>query len=148
MLVRKAQPEDLPGLADCAIEFYASSKFLEDFHIERFVETWTGWLAGSGVIFLLLDGEEILGTIGGLAYQEPYAYTKTCQELFMFIRKAARGGTGLLRLYRAFESWSLEMKCSQIRMAHLQDSMPAELEKFYLKLGYVKAETTFVKALQ
>lgn len=148
MILRQATIEDLPALSECAREFYSASKFLHEFHIERFCETWAALLSGgTGVIFIVTEGDEIKGTIGGVAYPEPYSFDLICQEFFLFVKESARGGFGMLKLYRAFEAWARDKGCSQIRMGHLQDSMPERLHDVYLKLGYVHVETAYAKQL-
>lgn len=146
MLIRQARVEDLPRLSACAEEFYASSKFLKTFDLDRFVAMWTALLGNeTGVIFLLCEGEEISGTIGGVAYPEAYSSEVIAQEFFWYSLSTSRGAG--VRLYRAFEEWARARGCSQIRMGHLVDSMPEKVARFYERMGFVPIEVNFCKSL-
>lgn len=146
--LRTAGLADLPRLGDLAREFYAASVFLKDFDLDRFVSLWTVLIKnGSGVIFLLESAGEIVGTIGGVAHPEAYSARITAQEFHLFIRSESRGGFGLLKLLRAFEKWAVERGCSYMRIAHLQDSMPAALGELYQRMNFERVETTYQKAL-
>lgn len=146
MILRQATIEDLPALSKCAAEFYASSRILKTFEIERFVDTWTRFLyGGMGVIFLLVEGEEILGTIGAVAYMEPYSQEMIAQEFWWYVLKESRGAG--VRLYRAFEEWATARGCSRLRMGHLVDSMPEKVAHFYERIGLQREEVVYSKSL-
>lgn len=146
--LRTATLADLPRLGDLAREFYASSVFLKGFDLDRFVSLWTVLIKnGSGVIYLLESANEIVGTIGAVAHPDAYSARVICQEFFIFVRSESRGGTGLLKLLRAFERWARERHCSEIRLGHLQDSMPEELKRLYVRMGFVHVESMFSKEL-
>jgi hypothetical protein len=145
--VREADIEDLSRLAPLAREFYASSRFLGSFDLDRFVACWTALFeTGAGQIFLLEDGTgEVAGTIGGMIYPEPYSGELIATEFFWYVRLGSRGEG--MKLYCAFEHWARDRKCSQIRMVHLLDSMPEKLARAYRHLGYTPAEVHYLKEL-
>lgn len=144
--IRAATAADLPRLAGLARQFYAASRVLRRFEIECFVAFWTGMLAGgAGVIFLAEAGENIAGVIGGLVYPEPYSGELLAQEFFWYVDEQQRGQG--VRLYLRFERWARERGCAEIRMAHLVDSMPEKVARFYERAGYTKVETLYSKRL-
>lgn len=146
--LRIAAVEDLPRLAHLAEEFYSSTDVLHGFHLDRFIALWTTLLGnGSGVVFLLEKGGEIIGTIGGVCYPETYSPRLISQEFHMFIAKEHRGGFGLLKLMRAFENWAREKGCTEVRIAHLHDLQPERLGPFYQRLGYKQLEVNYMKKL-
>ncbi len=129
-----------------AREFYASSKFLHGFELERFVNLWTGFLeSGTGVIFVAIHGEEIVGAIGGIAHQDLYNGRMLASEMFWRVNDGERGEG--VRLYRAFERWAEEHGCQRIIMAYLHDVMPEKVARFYERLGFVAVETHYSKTL-
>ncbi len=137
----------LRALAAGAREFYASSKFLRSFEIDRFVEFWRPLIEKeSGVIFVAEDDGEIIGAIGGMVYPEPYSGELVVQEFFWFVRPGHRGSAGL-RLYEALEYWSRQKQARALRMVHLMDSMPEKLSRVYKRLGYEQVETLYSKDL-
>jgi len=138
---------DLPKAADCAREFYASSKFLRRFDIDRFSSAWTGFIeSGAGVIFGLFDEEgNLQGALGGICFPDLYSGELQASEFFWFVKEEHRGRG--LDLLRSFEEWARAMGCACIRLAHLMDSMPDRLERVYERRGYVLAEKQYVKEL-
>jgi GNAT superfamily N-acetyltransferase len=101
--------------------------------------------SGTGVIFVDENGEEIQGTLGGVAYPEINSGELVATEFFWFVAPERRGGG--LRLYRAFEEWARSKGCREIRMAYLIDSMPEKLAKLYRRLGFEPVEVQYVKEL-
>jgi len=145
-MIRKATVEDLPKMEACAREFYASSKFLTDFDPERFTALWTGLFASDiGVIFIVEDGGEIRGAIGGVVYPDTYSPRQIASEFFWWISPGHRGEG--LKLYREFESWAKGKQCQEIRMVHLLDSMPEKLERVYRHLGFHPVEVCYSKEI-
>lgn len=143
----KVMKADLPKIQAIADEFYASSKFLDGFKVDRFIELWSGLLdSGTGIIFAYEGADGWTGAIGGIAYAEPYSGELIATEMFWFCRENHRGDG--VRLYREFEKWAKEWGCNQVRMVHLLDSMPEKLEKFYKHMGYTAAEVHYVKQLE
>jgi len=145
-MIREATPEDLSLLEPLARQFYAESRFLDGFSGERFEAIWRELMAsGRGVIFLLLDGGQVAGGLGGVMYPEPYSGAGVATEFFWYVGAGHRGSG--MKLYWAFEEWARRKGCSQIRMVHLTDSMPEQLSRVYGRLGFEAAETHYVKAL-
>lgn len=145
-MIRQATVEDLPGMEAGAREFYASSKYLGKFDPVRFVSVWTNLISSqAGVIFLLIEADELEGAIGGVVYPDLYSGEIIATEFFWFVRQEHRGGG--LRLYKEFEEWAKWKGASQIRMVHLQDSMPDKLERLYRHWGYQPIETHYAKEL-
>ncbi len=147
--IERTQVEDLPKLAGCAAAFYAASKFLKRFDIARFVDIWSGFIAGGmGVIFSLVnEAGEVVGVIGGIAHPDLYSGDLIASEFFWFVQRDYRGAHGM-KLYFLFEKWAREEKrCSQIRMACLMDSNPDQMAALYERMGYQLCEQQFVKEL-
>ena len=146
MTYREATIADLPRLSECGREFYANSKVLKQFQIERFCETWTALLGnGSGVIFLLCEGEQIMGTIGGMVHRDLYSDEMIAQEFFWYVLKGSRGAG--VRLYCLFEAWGRKRGCARIRMGYLVDSMPEKVAHFYERMGLDREEVIYSKSL-
>lgn len=146
MLIRPATVEDLPRCGQSAQEFYESAPSLGSFELDRFITMWTMLLGnGSGVIFLLLNGEVIVGAIGGVAYPDAYTAKLMATEFFWFVGESSRGRG--VRLYRMFEDWARERGCAQIRMVHLLDLMPEKVARFYDRAGFKPLEVHYAKEL-
>lgn len=146
-MIQRARIEDLPRMAACAAKFYATSKFLNGFDIEKFTALWTNLLEhGIGVIFVLFDNAgEVRGAIGGMKSGDLYSGEPYSQELFWFVEHEHRGSG--LRLYFEFEKWSRDKDCRSIRMVHLADSMAEKLNRVYIRLGFELMESHYGKKL-
>jgi GNAT superfamily N-acetyltransferase len=136
MIIREAAIADLPAMEPAAQAFYASSKELHHFRIERFVNVWTNLIhAGSGVIFLAEADGKIEGAIGGVIHEDLYGGQELiAEEFFWFIQPGSRGDG--IRLYRRFKDWAIQHGAAELQMVHLSDSMPDKLARFYKHEGY------------
>lgn len=139
--------EQLHRLSLIARDFYASSRHLETFRMENFQQTWAAFIqSGAGVIFANEQDGEIAGALGGVCHRDPNNYDDiVAAELFWFVREQYRG-VGI-SLYREFEAWAQSMGAASIQMVHLSDVMPEKVKAFYLREGYVEAETRYIKKL-
>ena len=145
-MIRTIGIDELGAVEEAAREFYAASRFLGSFRLERFCAIWELLLtSGAGVIFAEDCDGEIVGVIGGIVHQEIYGEEVIAEEFFWFVREAFRGAG--VRLYRRFEDWARERGASEIQMVHLFDSMPDRVAKFYLRSGFEPVEMRYRKAL-
>lgn len=146
MVIRTASVDDLPKMESEARNFYASSPSLKSFDMQRFVLLWTSLLSGgTGIIFLLLDGEEVKGALGGVIYPDAYSPDLIATEFFWWVNPKNRGRG--LDLYYGFEEWAWQRKCQRIRMTHLCDLMPDGLKGLYESLGFKPVEINYEKEL-
>lgn len=145
-MIRTATVEDLKTLADLAAQFYASSKFLNNFSLECFEATWTQLITGGMGAVFVIDGEDgPIGALGGVAYPDVNSGRLIATEFFWFVDPEKRGKG--ISLYKAFEDWARAKRCAEIRMVHLADSMPEQLERLYERLGFEMAEIHYRKEL-
>jgi GNAT superfamily N-acetyltransferase len=145
-LIRRLDVSELERLGEGAAEFYASSRFLEDFEPALFRRIWEELLAnGAGVVFVAEKDGRIEGAIGGIVHREIYSAATVAEEMFWFAREAARGAG--VALYRHLERWAKEKGAANLHMMHLADSMPEKVSRFYCAQGFELAETRYVKRL-
>ena len=145
--VRQATIEDLPKMEKCSTSFLGSSKFLEQFDMGKFVDLWTKILSQEiGVIFVLVEGEEIIGAIGSMCHSDAYSQQLIAMEMFWYVLPEHRGPG--MKLYRAYENWAREKGCNKIRMTYLCDLMPEGLKTLYEDLGYYPIEVNYQKELK
>lgn len=144
MNVVQLKIEELDDLVDLAEKFYASSEFLNGFKKNVAKKSWVHFIdTGIGVIFGLKEDNELHGMLGAIKSIDAHTGDFIAVELFWFVSEEKRGEG--LKLIKAYEKWALEQKCKRIAIGHLQDLMPARLEKIYNKLGYKLAEKSYVK---
>lgn len=147
MIIRTATVDDLKNMGECAEQFYASSRFLKNFNLDRFCAVWADLITkGVGVIFGLFDDVgKVCGAIGGVVSPDLYSGEPIAHEFYWFVLEGYRGKG--IQMYRAFEAWARERECTQIQMVHLTDSMAEQLGHVYERLGFVQAEVRYTKEL-
>jgi GNAT superfamily N-acetyltransferase len=146
-VIREIGIDELDRLEEAAREFYAASRFLGGFRLERFRQLWTALFnTGAAVIFAEDQDGEIAGVIGGIIHRETYGEALVAEEFFWFVREAQRGAG--IRLYRRFEGWARERGAASIQMVHLFDSMPEKVARFYLRSGFEPIEMRYAKSLK
>ena len=146
-MIRRATIADLPKVAECAREFYASSPFLSDLEEPRFCSTWEQLISQNlGIAFIEYEGSEVAGGIGAVVTLDPYSSKVVASEAFWFVRPGARGALGI-RLYRAFEYWARDRGVDSIQMIHLIDETGEKAERFYIRNGYKAVEIRYQKRL-
>ena len=139
-MIRRATIEDLDDrLMPIIEEFYGSSKFLKNFNKNHCIGMWKKFIANNlGIIFLLIDKEEIVGFLAALKYPDILTGNLTATEMAWFVKESQRG-KGLF-LLKEFEKWAKSERCKSIIMVHLMDSMPKKLENIYQRMGYESVE--------
>lgn len=134
-------------MGDAAREFYASSKFLGDFDLEKFGTLWKELIeSGAGAIFVTESDGKIGGAIGCFAHREIYGTRIIAEEFFWFVREEVRGDG--VKLFLAFEAWAGAKGAAVIQMAHMLDLMPERLAKFYERRGFEPIEVRYSKSLR
>ena len=146
-MIRQALISDLPKVAECAREFYATSPLLADLDETRFCETWSRLILQKiGVAFIEYEGAEVAGGLGAVVTQDPFGQKVIASESFWFVRETARGSLGI-RLFRVFEDWARVNGVGSIQMIHLLDETGEKAKKFYLRSGYKPVEVRYQKRL-
>lgn len=143
---RQLSLSELDSLLPLSREFYSSSRFLGEFDIEKFRQIWAQLINGDmGAIFVIEEGSNPVGALGGFIHPELYSGKVVAEEMFWFASQAKRG-IGV-KLYRHFEQWARDRGAETLQMVHLMDSMPKKLETFYSHMGFEPVEMRYSKRL-
>lgn len=129
--------------------FHTEMKIPGKFIGQKFVDSWIAFFASFPATILLLQKDElIIGGIGGIVTPDPYDGRLCAQEMFWFVDKAHRGGSGAARLVDAFEDWAWSKDAVEVRVARMMtgDDQPG-IERFYDKRGYDMLEIHYRKPL-
>jgi GNAT superfamily N-acetyltransferase len=102
---------------------------------------------GIGQVFLLFDGETLMGGLGCIKSPDLHSGELTAIETFWYVAPEYRTGFNGMELFFRFEQWAKEEGCKKIAMIHLSDSSPERLERLYARMGYKLAEKHYVKAV-
>lgn len=99
----------------------------------------------TSVLILSMDGEEAVGLLGIKAFVLPVNDLKIAQEILWWVEPEYRKSRRGLELYMAGEYWAKKVGCSLMQMVS-QETFP-EVEVFYERKGYRKAEQAWIKEL-
>lgn len=112
-----------------------------EYVVEDFIHFWKD--NKEGIIYVMKDGEEFLGTIGGFPISNVYN-KKDKQVLISFfyvlpIHRNKKSKVSL-KLYNLFEKWCVNRKI-------IAASSTKTAKNFYRKRGFKEIETTWLKGL-
>lgn len=124
--------------------FFAELELPGRFDAEHFTKTFAQFLTTlPSVIFgVWADGTPV-GGLAGMIAPDLFDGRLTAQELFWYVAPAHRDGTGAVRLWRAFKSWSREQGATEIRMIHMVGAQADALNRLYERLGGTLLESCY-----
>ena len=109
-------------------------------------DKWMGLLeAEAGTVIAATENDKIIGGIGLLTYPAFEDDVLNTQEAFWYVKEDNRGAG--VKLYKAAEKYAKEVGSKRLAMIYLETSMPQKVETFYKRIGFKKAETTYIKEL-
>lgn len=152
VVVRPAEPDDLPALMRMTQEFHAASPCSTyiPFCPASMADTLHR-LAVSDSSCLLVGavGGDVQGMIAGVAspHYVNAAHTTT-HELFWWVDPKARHTRLGLRLLQAFEDWAKQMGSGTLFMASTATLTPDKLARFYQRKGYGAVDVNYAKNLE
>jgi len=145
MIIRQVTKEDVPNCLDLLKEFQeeALKKYGTNIDPDQILSTVEHYLEYS---FVAEHDGKIVGILAGQAMKIPAADKPIYHEAVWYVSKAHRRvGIHLLK--------TLEQKCREtgighIIMAHMYNSMPDALAKFYIRSGYRPFEIHYIKNIK
>ena len=93
--------------------------------------------------FLLIEGDAVLGVIGGFVTDSLLSKGKAYQEIIWYVDENHRSGG--VKLLRHLEKWCESEGVENIIMARMHNSMPEKIGAFYERCGYTAMETQYIK---
>lgn len=149
-MIRQATLDDLDNtdLYVLATRFFAESQIPGTFIPSVFRAYWREFISkNTGVIFLVIQDNEICGAIGGVSSPDICNGQIVVQEMFWFVKPLARGKVSSLKLYDALERWSKAIGAVRLQMSCIGNMHTAQVRKFYERKGLKAKEISFFKTL-
>lgn len=147
MEIRPLTIGELPLCLPFGQEFHDELKLPGAFVDSNFMTTWMTFYTQcqATVIGLWKDGC-LVGGLGVLLAPDLNDGRLCGTEIFMFIGKEHRRGSGFLRLLRAYKQWVIDKGGVEIRLTHfLTDEIrDAHFDDLYKSLGFRPFERTYV----
>lgn len=145
MIIRPYAMQDLPEMARMAIAF-ADEAYgggcAPDVFVKFIIQITTN---GSGAVFMLEKDGKPVGGAGVMKAQHWFKGHEVAEEMFWWIEPEHRGGRGALLLFNAIEDWYETSGAKELIVTHTEKINPEKTAKFYLKRGFEKMETKFVR---
>jgi|TARA_E500000318_G_C3488953_1_gene183535 GNAT superfamily N-acetyltransferase len=113
---------------------------------KEWATTWIQLIeSGIGKVLALVEDNVIKGGIGLITHNSLEDGALVTTEAFWYVDEQSRGGG--IKLFKAAEEYAESIGSERMMMIHLQNSMPEKVKKFYERMGFKKAETTYLKEL-
>lgn len=146
MSLRLATKEDYPHIIRMARRFHEASPYSDlEFSEEQSRLVFEKYLGSNKTeIVIILAADDVpYGMIIGAASSLPFSKDKVASELAWWVDEDKRGSKDSLMLFKAYQDWARRVGSKITQMAMLDDV--TNLNKFYLKQGFVPAERSYIK---
>jgi hypothetical protein len=147
----RAKKEDINAeVADLICGFllpaFKRSKIGTECSAFAFEHFWKGVIEGTppAALFLLKDGNEILGLIGGLTFRDPLTNLLYGAEVVWRVKGGGHGWG--IKLLQAFEWWAASEGCSRI-VLHGSFKELHSLDSKISPLGYNRYQVEWMKEI-
>ena len=143
--VRPATLEDIPRCVEAGKRFHQFSPYRDIPYCEETMREGMEAMIDQEMLIVAFNDGEVCGGIGGNIGS--CFINKNCKmayELYWWVDPEQRGRLGL-RLLNAFEAQAKELGCYLLMMMTLDIN---DIGPLFIKLGYEKAETGFIKRLE
>lgn len=148
--LRLAEASDWKDVLRMSRDFHSESPYREvPFSERRVREIFDQYLSSDKteiMVLLLLYGEEVCGTIVSICSKFPFSEERAASELIWWVDHEHRSRRGSLSLFRAYEYWCRKIGARYSSAVSTEGTV--QLDKFYERSGYKKAETTYVKQIK
>lgn len=147
MIKRISTDADLEALIESGCgHAFATEAGVGQFNPDTFRESWSRYLAADlGAIWVFDQDDCIAGTIGGLAYPDLNTGHVHSVEAFWYVLPNYRGSIKAVRLVLELEKWAAAKGSVRHSMIKYESTMDDRIDQFYLRSGYTKAETSYIK---
>ncbi len=148
--IRALSRIELPQCVPYGREFHAEFQLPGEFKPSVWLRNWQTFYDRypATVLGLWKDGQ-LIGGLGALIVPDLCDGRLCASELFWFVSKEHRLGSGGIRLLIAFEDWAREEGADEARMVHIARGEHQEsLARVYETRGYERLEICYRKPLK
>ena len=147
MTIRKAEISDLPTILKMSEQFWETTVFDEPFGYQKTLELVDLSMSQDMLLVLEIDGV-VQGFISGIINDLMASNgAKIGTEIAYWINQDHRKSGEGIKLIEAMEKNAKAAGVKYWVMVSMESSYPEVSNKIYDKLGYKKAETTYMKVL-
>lgn len=150
-MIRPLEKDELPRCIEHGKAFHAEFQLAGEFIPEVFLRNWnTFYDRQIGTVLSLWHDDQLIGGLGGFLAPDLFDDRLCATEIFWFVSKPFRTGSGAIRLLDAYERWSFISGAVECRLLYLNGEDGAQDERFhrlYRSRGYYMRETGWIKPL-
>jgi len=144
MQVRRAVATDISALYAMLKEMHSNTKFdvapIDDYKLLNKINE----LIHKGLVLVSYKENEITGSIGGITTSDWWSSETLLSDVWFYVSPLHRKSRSALILIKTFIKIAKDAKL-KIRLGHIYSGDIERKDKFYEKLGLVKAGSTYVE---
>lgn len=141
MNIRKATISDISYILALLIKMHKESEFeLCEIEPEKICQTVSNAIE-NGIVFVSVQDSRITGTIGGVYASDWWSEEVYLGDLWFYVNKKNRNSKAAINLIKNFIDAGGDV---QLRLGHVYGGDMKRKDKFYERLGLLKAGTYYV----
>jgi GNAT superfamily N-acetyltransferase len=148
-VIRHATPDDLLIIAEMGERFHGEAGWADiaDYSRDDCTASLKAMIDGAGIVLVSEVDGQITGIAGGVYFPLYFNHGhKSGQELFLYVERGLRDGTGA-KLLTALEDAAREAGCQSWIMIALDRVAPEATGRLYKRRGYRPAEHSWIRRL-
>lgn len=149
-MIRHATSKDLDKIADAVRGLHSEAEHPFTPNKEIWIKAWSGMIdSGTATIFFGEEDGEVTGAIGGAFFPSLNTGLLQASELVYYVVPKFRNRAIGWTLYSLFKEEARKRKVAFMTMSTMAaaDKSSGILEKFYLREGFKKFETVYIKEM-
>ena len=144
MEVRRAGANDISALYAMLREMHSNTELevspIDDYKLLNKINE----VVHKGLVLVSYEGNEINGSIAGIRISDWWSSEPILSDIWFYVSPLHRKSRSALMLIKAFIKIAKDAKV-KIRLGHIYSGDIERKDKFYEKLGLVKAGSTYVE---
>ena len=144
MEVRRAGANDISALYAMLREMHSNTELevspIDDYKLLNKINE----VVHKGLVLVSYEGNEITGSIAGIRISDWWSSEPILSDIWFYVSPLHRKSRSALMLIKAFIKIAKDAKV-KIRLGHIYSGDIERKDKFYEKLGLVKAGSTYVE---
>jgi GNAT superfamily N-acetyltransferase len=101
----------------------------------------------TGCIFVAERERILVGMMAGFVFEHFFGFDKIASDYVLYVSPAHRGGTLMVRLVKAFESWAIGLGADEIAVGVSTEVDPQRTVMLYERLGYRRSGFNVLKEI-
>jgi GNAT superfamily N-acetyltransferase len=144
MEVRRAFANDISALYAMLREMHSNTELevspIDDYKLLNKINE----IVHKGLVLVSYEGNEITGSIAGIRISDWWSSEPILSDIWFYVSPLHRKSRSALMLIKAFIKIAKDAKV-KMRLGHIYSGDIERKDKFYEKLGLVKAGSTYVE---